>query len=190
MNIIDGHTTYVSVGEVVVSSKNEWLIATPLGSCVAVIAYDTVTKTGGMAHVMLPGESFFVKKSDNRLRYAADAIEHLFAGMEQKGVTCENIDVCLVGGANVLKKKHDAIALEVANSVLNIIVKKQKVLHAAVLGGYERHTASLNVATGTVYYTMGDSPETVLCKFGLDGKVKREKIVNIDRKVFEHEKKT
>ena len=180
MNTAIDQISYVSSGEVVVSANKEWLVSTPLGSCVAVIAYDITTKTGGMAHVMLPGESFFVKKTDNRFRYAADAIEHLFAGLLQKGVLFENIDVCLVGGANVLKKKNDDIALEVANSVLNIIVKKQIVLHAVALGGYDRHTASLNLDAGTVYYTVGDSPEMILCKFVLDGKVKREKIINLD----------
>jgi len=169
--------TYISTGEVVVSANKEWLVSTPLGSCVAVIAYDITTKTGGMAHVMLPGDSFFVKKTDNRFRYATDAIEHLFAGLQQKGVLFENIDVCLVGGANVLKKKNDNIALEVANSVLNIIVKKQIVLHAVALGGYERYTASLNLDAGTVYYTVGDSPEMVLCKLDIDGKIRKDKIV-------------
>ncbi|RLD85689.1 MAG: hypothetical protein DRJ09_12625 [Bacteroidetes bacterium] len=180
MNTEVEQITYVSAGEVIVRANKEWLISTPLGSCVAVIAYDITTKTGGIAHVMLPGQALVHNKTDSRFRYAADAIEHLFAGLQQKEVLYENIDVCLVGGANVLKKKNDGIALEVANSVLNIMVKKQIVLHAVALGGYERHTVSLNLDTGTVYYTIGDSPEIILCKFELDGKVKREKIINLD----------
>jgi hypothetical protein len=77
-----------------------------------------------------------------------------------------------VGGANVLKKKNDGIAIEVVNSIIAIIVKKQKAVHAVAMGGYERYTVSLNTGTGMVYYTVGDSPEMVLCNFDLNVKPK------------------
>jgi len=172
--------TYVASGEVAVSTKNEWLVSTPLGSCVAVVAYDATTKIGGMAHIMLPGKSYSMKASNNRFRFAFDAIEHLFDGLLQKGVAPKNTAVCLVGGANVLKKKNDDIALQVANSVLAFIVKKQLLVQAVALGGYERYTVSLDTDAGMVYYTVGDSPEMVLCNFELDAKTERGKFVNLD----------
>jgi len=177
---MEERTTYVASGEVAISTKNEWLVSTPLGSCVAVVAYDVTTKIGGMAHIMLPGKSYSMKELDNRFHFAFDAIELLLDGLLQKGVVPENIAVCLVGGANVLKKKSDGIAIEVANSVLAIIVKKQITVHAVAMGGYERYTVSLNTGAGKVYYTVGDSPEMVLCNFELDAKIKGGKFVNLD----------
>ncbi len=172
---MEGQTIYVASGEVIIGIKNDWLISTPLGSCVAVVAYDAVSKTGGMAHVLLPGKSISLRSSENRLRYAADAIEHLLAVLLNKGAAFENIAVCLVGGANVLRKKNDSIALEVANSVLGIIMRKQMVVHAVALGGYERYTVSLNLDTGIVYYTIGDSSEMMLCNFEMEAIIRRDK---------------
>lgn len=50
-------TEYVLSGQIVTGSKDRILTSTPLGSCVAVVAYDAKNKMGGMAHIMLPEKS-------------------------------------------------------------------------------------------------------------------------------------
>ncbi len=156
------HTIYVASGEVVIGRESDWLRSTPLGSCVAIVAYDVEKRIGGMAHVMLPGKSLFVNNPIIRLKYAFDAIEYLAELLETQGIAIKRLPLCIVGGANVLKNGSDTIALEVANSVLKIIADKQLKVYAVLLGGFERHTVSLEVKTGTVYYTTGNEPDKVL----------------------------
>jgi len=76
-----------------------------------------------------------------------------------------NIEICLVGGANVLRKENDNIADQLINSVFEILKKKKLNVTASSLGGYERHTATLNLSSGIVNFTVGDSVEKKLWKF-------------------------
>jgi len=157
---------YIQSGEIAIGSKNELLVSSPLGTCVAVMAYDAKTKICGMAHIMLPGKSH-IENALHKNRYAADAIDDLLSKLHQAGVPSENIDICLAGGANVLKKENDTISTELAASVFKIIGEKKLKIRATSLGGYERRIASLNPETGAAYYTIGESPELVLWKFGI-----------------------
>ncbi len=156
---------YVPSGEVAIGLENELLVSSPLGTCVAVMAYDAKTKICGMAHIMLPGKS---QKGNpvHKNRYAADAIDDLLRKLHQAGIPNENIDICLAGGANVLKKENDTLCIELAASVVQIIGEKKLKVRATSLGGYERRIASLDPETGIAYCTIGESPEMVLCEFG------------------------
>ncbi len=155
---------YIQSGEIAIGSKNELLVSSPLGTCVAVMAYDTKTKICGMAHIMLPGKSQR-ENTHHKNRYAADAIDDLLSKLHQADVLSENIDVCLAGGANVLKKENDTISKELALSLFKIIGENKLKIMATSLGGYERRIASIDTETGVVYCTIGESPEMVLWKF-------------------------
>ena len=150
-------TVYVSPGEIAISTANDILRSTPLGSCVAVILYDKIMKTGGMAHVMLPGKAETVP-TDNQFKFAVDAIDRLLHLLLQAGAKRNNLEACLVGGANVLKRPDDTIARAVTNSVLETIRAVNLTVKASSLGGTERRTALLMTGEGTVYYTLGNSP--------------------------------
>ena len=159
-----GQVKYVSPGEIVISSQNRLLISSPLGSCVAVMAYDKTTKSGGMTHVMLPGKSAGKSTRDNN-KYAGNAIDNLLGLLHKQGASSKNIEVCLAGGANVLKRPDDTIAKDVVDSVLNFIKEKKLTIRATALGGFERRTASLNTEKGIACYTVGDSSKKTLWKF-------------------------
>lgn len=174
--IIESVTTaikYIQSGEVAIGLKNEVLVSSPLGSCVAVMAYDVKTKIGGMAHIMLPGKSYKTHTL-HKNRYAVDTIDNLLSKLHQFGVQSENIEICLAGGANVLKKENDTIAKELTISILKIIGEKKLKIRATSLGGFERRTASLNPKTGVAYYTIGDSVEMVLWKFSSETDIQTE----------------
>ncbi len=155
---------YIQSGEIAVGLKNEVLVSSPLGSCVAVMAFDAKTKICGMAHIMLPGKSH-IENTPHKNRYAADAIDDLLSKLHQAGVPSENIDICLAGGANVLKKENDTLCIELAASVVQIIEENKLKIMATSLGGYERRIASIDTETGVAYCTIGESPEMVLWKF-------------------------
>jgi chemotaxis protein CheD len=155
---------YVQAGEIKTGTKDEVLISSPLGSCIAVVAYDVKRKIGGIAHVMLPGKSP-KKNGHDKNRHAIDAIEKLLIKLQGSGALETNIEVCLIGGANVLKKEDDTLTHDIIDSVQDTIKKNKMKLRASSLGGFERRSAILNIKAGMVYYTIGGSSEKVLWKF-------------------------
>jgi chemotaxis protein CheD len=136
----------------------------PLGTCVAVIAYDKTSKIGGIAHIMLPGKSPKEKKVEVN-KYAENAIDNLLDEFEALGSRCSNIEICLVGGANVLKKENDTIADDLIFSVFEIVMQRNLRIRRTSLGGFERRTATLFLHSGIVTFKLGDKNEQELFNF-------------------------
>lgn len=154
----------MSTGQIDTCFKNGWIKTTPLGSCVAVIAYDKTTHIGGIAHIMLPGKSIKENKLEEN-KYAENAIANLFFNLNMLGALEHNIEVCLVGGANVLRREKDTIAENLIFCILEIIERKKIPIKKTSLGGYERRMAMLNIHSGVVTFTIGDKNEEVLFNF-------------------------
>ncbi|MEA1972476.1 MAG: chemotaxis protein CheD [Candidatus Cloacimonadota bacterium] len=155
---------YVSTGKIEVSAKNVVLKTSPLGSCIAVIAYDKTTKIGGIAHIMLPDKSPTEDKAEEN-KYAENAIENLLNKLKSIGSKKANIETCLVGGANVLRKENDTTADNLIFSIFEIIKQKNLNIKRTSLGGYERRTANLHLRSGVVTFTLGDKSEEELFNF-------------------------
>jgi len=107
---------------------------------------------------MLPGKS--PKGNDNK--YAENATANLIDELKNLSVPKKNIKICLVSGANVLRKENDNIADHLIISVYDILKKKKLNVITSSLGGYERRTAKLNLRSGIVNFTVGDSVEKKL----------------------------
>ena len=156
-------TKYVHTGEIVISSGNDKLISTPLGSCVAVLAYDHSNKISGMAHIMLPGKA--PANSDNPDKYAENAIENLIKKLIVFGCSKDSIVFCLAGGGNVLNKETDSISKYVIDSVLENLKRRKLKVVATHLGGFERRSLIFCNSLKTVFYRVGNEKEIVLCDF-------------------------
>ena len=154
----------VATGCLAIGSKKGVIRSTPLGSCVAFIAYDNTLKNGGIAHIMLPGKSQKKDKAEEN-KYAENAIENLLSVLENSGSNKANIEICLLGGANVLRKDNDTTADKLIFSIFKIIEKKKLRIKKTSLGGYERRTAKLTLHTGRVTFTLGDKSEAELWEF-------------------------
>lgn len=154
-------TIYVLTGEVKAGNKSAILSSNAIGSCIVIAAYDAKEKVGVLAHIMLPGKAQ-TNKETHKNRYAANAIEELIRRMNMLGTKGNNIEVCLVGGANVLKKKDDATGLNNLSSVNDILKKERIKIKAKSVGGTERRSISLDVEKGSIYYSVGDGIEKLL----------------------------
>ena len=152
---------FVSTEHIATGSKEGLLTSSPLDSCVTVLAYDKTTKTSGLAHVMLPDKS----PKGNNNRYAENAITNLIDEFKNLGASKTNIEICLIGGANVLRKENNNIANQLIISVYDILKKKKLNVIASSLGGYERRTAKLDLSSGIVNFTVGNSLENKLYQF-------------------------
>ena len=137
------------------------LKAGAVGSCVVITAFDPINMVGVMAHVMLPGKAP-AGKIKERTRYAADAIEELLKLLEDLEADTDDLQVCLAGGGNVLRKKGDEICKANIASVIGLLSQKNIYAQAKALGGIKRRSVSLNTASGIVTYTEGDSQDKIL----------------------------
>ena len=153
----------VSTGEVKVGRKREILKSTAIGSCVVIAAYDSERNIGIMAHVMLPGRAPKSAYGEST-RYAADALDEMIRIITAQGANLCDLGVCLVGAGNVLKKQDDTVCKNNIESITQLLKEKNIPVRAAVLGGTERKSISLDIESGSVYYTEGDRKEKVLWK--------------------------
>ncbi len=152
---------YVNTGEVFTGGIETILNSGAIGSCVVITAFDPVKNVGAMAHVMLPGVCP-LKNHLNPCRYAANAIEEMLSKLKKVGVKKENVDVCIVGGANVLKRENDTIGKDNLDSVEKLLLEKQIEIIAKEIGGFERRTVFFDVVKGCIFYTVGDSKQKIL----------------------------
>ncbi len=153
----------VNTGEVRSVQDKKTLRAMAIGSCIVIIGYDRYNKKGVMAHVMLPGSA--PEKETQKTKYAAEAIDEFMKQMVPAGVS--DIEVCLVGGGNVLQKEDDSICGSNIKSVTELLKEKNISVIASALGGEKRRTVRFDVETGTVVYSEGDSPEKLLWRSAL-----------------------
>lgn len=144
----------VNTGEIKVSSKPVILRALALGSCVAVVAYDKINKIGGLAHVMLPGKSPNKEKIE-KTKYAENAIDTLLTSMQNLGSNRADIGISLVGGANMFGE--DSIPKEVVYSILGYLKTIGIEPKNKIIGGKNYRTASLDIASGKIFYTESDN---------------------------------
>ena len=152
----------VNTGEVKVSREKVRLRSIAIGSCIVISAYDSRNKTGALAHIMLPGSA--PEKSSEKTKYAADGINEMLNRMIWAGSKKSDIEVCLVGGGNVLKKQDDTICQDNIASTTQLLEQKHIPIRATVLGGTRRKSVMLDVQSGDTFYTEGDGKEELLWK--------------------------
>jgi chemotaxis protein CheD len=110
---IENHSTFQNVngyptlsivgGEFAISSdRSNVAIKTLLGSCVAMMMYDSVLQIKGMNHFLLPTTS----SSSDSYKYGLSSIETMLNEMYKLGSRKSNLKAKIAGGAHILKS-HD-----------------------------------------------------------------------------------
>ena len=154
----------VNTGQVKAAVGKGILRSVGIGSCVVVAAYNLRGKTGGMAHIMLPGIA--PQQSLEKTKYAFDGIEQLLNQMFETGASTDEIEVCLVGAGNVLQKENDTICDSNIESVASILKEKNIPVTVSAIGGTKRKSVFLDVGNGILSYTEGDEKEKTLWQAG------------------------
>jgi chemotaxis protein CheD len=133
-----------------------------IGSCIVVVVYDPSNKTAAVAHIMLPGRAPAGKSSDEKTKYAHDAIDAIIDKMTRFGSTAPNIKAAVLGGANVLQKDDDTICQANIDSALDYLAERHLEVVATAVGGTRRRNVWLDVDSGVIDYTEGDSDKRQL----------------------------
>jgi chemotaxis protein CheD len=121
-----------------------------IGSCVAVVAYDSLQRIGGIAHVMFPG----CCPDDNHpypFRYCGDALDELFARLGELGVVSSDLIFCLAGGANVLQRENCTIGRENIRAVREYLIERNISVRSESLGGYIWRSVRLDLGNGEIF---------------------------------------
>ena len=152
----------VNTGEVKAGTNESVLRSIAIGSCVVVAAYNFKRKIGAMAHVMLPGNA--PKNSIDKTKYAANAIEELINMITPEDSKQYDIEACLVGAGNVLKKEDDTICNANIQSTTQILKEKHIPVRASALGGTKRKSIFMDIEDCCISFTEGNEKEKVLWK--------------------------
>lgn len=110
-NLYQRDVTVIMPGEFYAAKDNE-LISTLLGSCIAVCLYDLKSGVGGMNHFLLPEYAGRKENGGNgqglysSARYGVSAMEHLILEMQLQGADRTSLHAKVFGGGHVLSIGH------------------------------------------------------------------------------------
>ncbi len=90
----------VRVADWAVEAGDVVLVTLGLGSCVAMVLYDPVSRTGGLAHLLLPSPSL-ARDQSNPGRFPETVLPLLLGRMVATGAERDRITARLVGGASM-----------------------------------------------------------------------------------------
>lgn len=146
---LDDIKTHYLYPSALFASTEPYLVDTILGSCVAVCLFDSVKKTGGINHYMLPlwnGNGLASPK------YGNIAIEKLIEQLLSYGSSINNIQAKIFGGGEVVETTNNMFRIgerniETAEKILR--EKGIKIIGKSV-GGNKGRKIRFNTHTGVV----------------------------------------
>lgn len=145
----------VGIGDSYASNKREEMIVTyALGSCVALIILDPISRVGAMAHIALPDSSVDTGRAEHLPGYFADTgVPFLLDLMKKQGATINNGMIAkLIGGAKVTKTED---YFEIGKR--NIVAIKRLLWQYSIpvrgedIGGTISRTVNLKMEDGKAY---------------------------------------
>jgi len=125
------------------------LIATVLGSCVAVCLWDKKKKIGGMNHYLLPGSE---EDSAGNADRGFTAVKMLIRSLLNRGVDKTDLEAKVFGGCNSLYQQNDLFEIGKRNvDIAKKILKEHDIpIAASDTGGQFGRKIIFNTGTGKV----------------------------------------
>lgn len=90
----------VGMADMNVCTAPDALTTLGLGSCVGIVLYDSVTKTAGMVHIMLP-DSTKIRNNENVAKFADTGIDTLILRLTAIGANRNRLIAKIAGGAQM-----------------------------------------------------------------------------------------
>jgi len=151
---VNEESIVIGLGEMrVMKGQSAVLSCIGLGSCIALCAYDPVTKVGGIAHMVLPTSGNEDKKQISP-KYVDTGVPLLFQEMSQQGAIKSRLVIKAAGGAQML-------SIPGSNGRLNVgerniaelklaLAREGRQASATDVGGTRGRTLKLFLGTGKV----------------------------------------
>ena len=156
--IKDVTSILVTMGEMHVSSdENAVLTCLGLGSCIGLAMYDTVSRLGGLAHIVLP--SSVGSNPGGPGKYADTTVPGLIEDMMAQGANRRTMVAWMVGGAqmSVSKGLSDVFKTGERNTeaTIDALAEVSMRLRAMDTGGNTGRSMRLFVSTGKLTVSIG-----------------------------------
>jgi len=127
------------------------LISYGLGSCVGIALFDSVTKIGGLAHIMLP-DSTQARSAENPAKFADTALPLMLEEMIKLGAVKSRITAKIAGGAQMFTFANATDVMRVGErntEAVRVLLKKMDIrIIADDTGGNYGRTVELQLDTG------------------------------------------
>ncbi len=124
------------------------VLRTLLGSCLGLALYDSRTKTGGLAHILLPHSN---GNTDLPAKFVDTAIPALIAQMETVAGVCPRLVAKIAGGANMFSTSHPhPIGLQNIEAAEKLLKQLEVPIVARHLGGEQGRRMRFQTESGRV----------------------------------------
>lgn len=150
---MSGREIVVRVADLRIGTEEETLVTIGLGSCVAIVLYDSAAKVGGLAHILLPSPGLS-RRDANPAKFPQTAVPRLLQLMAEAGASPRRITGRLAGGASMFAALAPPGTIQMGER--NVVASRQTLnghgipLVAEAVGGDYGRTVRLRVANGTV----------------------------------------
>jgi chemotaxis protein CheD len=141
----------VKVADYAVRRGNDIIATIGLGSCVAIALYDRETKTGGLAHILLPSMSMS-RETSNPAKFPETIVPIMIAEMRALGASnSARISAKIAGGASMFGQLVNGTGINVGER--NIAATKE----ALAAAGIQIIAEDTGLDYGrSVYFHLGD----------------------------------
>src|SRR5436190_6283698 len=149
-----GALKIIGVADCVVSADPTETLATyALGSCIAVVSYDSQARVGGIVHFALPDSTMdWQRANENPFGYADLGVPELIKRCIDRGAERRRLSLAAVGGANMVtgcgpfqvgQKNHLSLQKTVPGLGLS--------LRVSAIGGSQARSVRLEIGTGAIW---------------------------------------
>lgn len=153
---INENDQYIAIGQVATGVSPQRM-NTLLGSCVALMIYHRETGTGGMAHILLPGDT-------NSLNSAIPAARHLIAEVRSKVPPGSRLIAKVTGGSMGAYRGDDSLIANIGGntliSVVGVLVEEVIDIEGMHTGGEKERKVIFDLETGDVMILFGIKNES------------------------------
>ena len=145
----------LGLGEMsVTADPSSVLVCLGLGSCLAISAYDPVSKVAGMAHLVIASSKGMNHSTASPAKYVDTGIPALFGEMSRQGASVSRLVIKLIGGAKMSAAPglDDFFDIGEKNLAMarDILTAKSIPVAATETGGDRGRSVRMFVDTGTV----------------------------------------
>ncbi|ADY54978.1 CheD [Syntrophobotulus glycolicus DSM 8271] len=145
-------TIVVGMADYKVGRSPDKIMTAGLGSCIGICLYDSMSKIGGMAHIMLP-ESKNMKGSP--AKYADTCMVLLLEELMKQGALKNRLKAKIAGGAQMFsfagKDPIMKIGERNAQAVQRLLTEMHIPLLASDVGGTFGRTINFDIQTGNLH---------------------------------------
>ncbi|ALC81077.1 MULTISPECIES: chemotaxis protein CheD [Bacillus] len=151
MSIVEPEIVTVGISDLKIAAKPNRLRTSGLGSCIGLVIYDSVNKTAGMVHIMLPDSSFSKTSELNKAKYADTAVQYLVEMLESAGCEKSSLLAKMAGGSEMFKFSYQPEIMRIGPRNVEAVKNNLSLLNIPIVssdtGGTNGRTIEFDMDT-------------------------------------------